>query len=656
MLRTTFVALLVATYPLAAQAPHITPQGDPSVASDTIYRLAVDSAQHPDESFVYLLDDGVVRWEADGRTATTYRQVIQILREDAVRGEQEHAFSYSPSHQKLTINWIRVVKPDGEIVSAKPTHVQESDVPAAMADPVYTDRKVLRASLSGVAVGTIVDWSYTVDEFKPYRPGDLFDGWRVTNGMTTRRSRLILDVPANLHVKIVEHNLDFKRRETRTHGRVVYTWATQNVPRVRGEPYAADSNGVIMDLAVVGPGSWGDVAAWYAGLAKDRYDLDDSTRAKVHQLVAAATTRTDTIRAIHRWVAQDIRYVAIALGLGGYQPRPPSRVVATGLGDCKDKATLFVAALRDLGITAYPVLLSAEGGVQRDLPTIQQFDHAIAAVPKAGGGYTFTDLTAGDVPYGELPASEQGQFALVVHPDGSADTTTMPADSVGANETDTNISGTISLDGTFDGWYEVRGTGTDEGDLRSAFWTPLDSTERANFRRAIAQKLFDGADADSMVAFTGKDLSADAVVRVRIVHGQAASASGDTQILTDPLGSMQGFASAASRLAAYPPRRFPIDASKVVGPSVAVSDFRVTLPDGWHARLPHDVTADSPFGSYHATYEQVGRELHVVRRLRGARGIFPPDRFGDLIAWFRAMGRDNARYIVIDTPHTPSNR
>src|SRR5688572_783212 len=73
-----------------AQAPRITPGGDPSVKNDTIYKLAVDPSEYPDEPFIYLLDDGVVRFEADGRGSRTYRQVVQILTREAAEqwGEQ----------------------------------------------------------------------------------------------------------------------------------------------------------------------------------------------------------------------------------------------------------------------------------------------------------------------------------------------------------------------------------------------------------------------------------------------------------------------------------------------------------------------------------------------------------------------------------------
>ncbi|HEY8197607.1 MAG TPA: DUF3857 domain-containing protein, partial [Gemmatimonadales bacterium] len=153
-LRPLALILLLVPPPARAQAPVITPAGDPSVQTDTLYRLAVDPAKYPDESVVLLLDDGVVRYETDGTGVMTYRQVTQILSPDAVEDFAEHQFSYAPGHQRLTVNWIRVVRPDGTVVSDAPTQVQDSDVPATLGDPVYTDTKVRRYSLSGVAPGT----------------------------------------------------------------------------------------------------------------------------------------------------------------------------------------------------------------------------------------------------------------------------------------------------------------------------------------------------------------------------------------------------------------------------------------------------------------------------------------------------------------------
>jgi transglutaminase-like putative cysteine protease len=160
----------------------------------------------------------------------------------------------------------------------------------------------------------------------------------------------------------VAKNLDFKAVTTEAGGRRVTTWATQEVPKIEPEIFAADSNGVDMSINISAPSSWQDIGSWYAGLARDRYAMTPDVDRKLATLVKGARTLEDSIKAIHKYVSQDVRYVAISLGMGGYQPRSAADVVATGYGDCKDKATLFITLAKRLGVTAYPVLLSAGGG------------------------------------------------------------------------------------------------------------------------------------------------------------------------------------------------------------------------------------------------------------------------------------------------------
>lgn len=645
------LALVFAPSAISAQAPKITPKGDPSVRSDTIYSLAVKASDYPEESFVYLLDDGVVRYEADGRGSTTYRQVVQVLTEDAVDNFAEQSFSYSPDREKLTVNWIRVLKPSGEVISAKPALEQKSDVPASMSNPVYQERKVLRYSLTGVAPGTIVDYSYTKERLKPYLPGDFYEGWSVTTGRTTRRSRFIVDLPASLTPRIKERNLNFARTTVDTKGRRVYTWATKDIPRVRGEPFAADSNDVYMRVALSAPIEWRTIGGWYAGLARDRYALTPALKQTLDTVVAKAKTADDSLRAVHRWVAQDFRYVSVSLGVGGYQPRTPEKVFETKFGDCKDKATLFVAAARAIGLTAYPVLLNSTGGVAEDMPSIDQFDHAIAAVQRPGGKYLFLDLTSELTPVGSLPYSEQGEFALVVHDDGVTEQVKLPLDSIADNATDMRITGELGADGKFNGRYSESAKGNRQYGLRGMFTTPLDSTQRANASRAIATSLFRGASGDSLLGFEGKNLQAEPHVSLRVRNGQAATASGDTHILSLPMRSLSGWAqNMVNELQDRGERRFPIDVAEIIGPIASTSEVRITLPEGWKARVPQNAKVNGPFGSYESTYAQVGRDLVITRNIRGATGVLPKERIGDLVGWLQGIAADDVRFIVIEHP------
>jgi hypothetical protein len=645
---TAALALLTSAAALSAQAPTITQQGDPSVKSDTIYKLAVKAADHSEESAVFLLDDGVVRLEADGRGTQTFRQVVQILKPEAVENYNEFRWSFAPGHEKFTLNWIRVIGPDGTVISNGPSQEQLSDMPAQMGDPVYSDRKVKRVSISGVAPGTLVDYSYTREELKPFLTGDFFQSWSVSTGLTVRRSRFIVDVPASLAVRFHERNLNFPRRTQDVGGRKVYTWVAADVARLKGEPYAADSNDVQMQIALSSPLRWQDIGGWYARIARDRYSLGAAATSKLsEQLVKAAPkTRDDTVRAVQRWVAQDIRYVSIALGLGGYQPRSPDTVVVSGFGDCKDKATLFVAAMNSLGITTFPVLLNSTGVSYRELATLDQLDHAIAAV-KTPTGYQFTDLTSEFTPYGELPYAEQGELALVVHPDGTTEEKELPMSHPAENATSIRISGVLSADGMFNGQYEEDATGALQYGLRSVFENPLDSTQKANAANSIASKFFDGAEGDSLVGFEGKDLRAKPHVSIGIKHGKAASSAGETEILTIPLGNTSGMLTAARDLENAKERKFPIDAARILGNRSTFVELRVKLPAGWKAQVPPGVKATSAFGSYESSYTQAGDELVIARRTQGAIGVYAPNRIKDVAAWFRDVAKDDAKLIVI---------
>ncbi len=645
-LATILLPLLAST--ALAQAPVITPAGDPSVRADTIYRLAVDPAQYPDEPFVYLLDDGVVRFEADGRGIRTFRQVVQILTQRGAERWGEQVFSYASSREKLRINWIRVLRPDGTVISDKPTHEQESDAPAALEAPVYTDVKLHRATLGGVAPGVLVDYSYSVEITSPVLPGDFYSAWSVTNTVPTVRSRFIVDVPAAVTPRIRERNVRFARVTTEAHGRRVYEWATADVPKPPpGEPFAADSNGVDVGVVVSAPEGWGDIARWYAGLARGRDSVTPELAARLAEVVRGAATAADSLKAVHRWVAQDFRYVSVALGIAGYQPRPPAAVLETRYGDCKDKATLFVALARRMGFRAYPVLLSAGGGVDSTLPSAQQFDHMIAAVERPGG-YLYVDLTADDVPLGQLPGSEYGGFALLVHPDGRGEDVRLPLDSATANLSTDSLVGTLSADGIFTGTMTRTRAGRTAVPLRDALSRSIGTSERQEIAHNFANELFDGADGDSLQLFDGRDLTAPARISVVIHDAPALSAAGGgTGILRLPLRPL--FSSGqVDQVASHVPRRYPIDMAEVLGPEAFDQLFLITLPPGWRARLPAGVQVTGAYGDYASSYTQDGRVLRVERSGRGARGIQPPDKVADLIAFLRSIARDDARLIVLE--------
>ncbi|HEX6576680.1 MAG TPA: DUF3857 and transglutaminase domain-containing protein, partial [Gemmatimonadaceae bacterium] len=518
----------------------------PQKVTDSLYKLAVDPKSHPDLAYVWLLDEGVWKIEADGRTKNTTRQVVQILTQQGAEVYRERRYSWNPESQKLTVNWMRVVKPNGEVISEHPEQIQDSDVPAEMGVPMYTATKVRRMSLSGLEPGTILDFSITTETNAPMMPGDFFVSWRVATPTWVARSNLVVDVPSSMKPRITENNLDFKRVETSSSGRRSFAWRKQNVDRFSGEAYAPDSLQQGMTVSVSPGINWAAIGKWYVPIARDAYAITPSVEEKMHSVLANAKSLDDSIRALHKWVAQDIRYVAIELGRGGYVPRNAETVVRTGFGDCKDKAMLFLAALRKIGVTGYPVLLNISGLERKETPSLGQFNHMIAAV-KRGNGYQFADLTAGNYPLGKLPRPEQGNLAVLVK-ENDAEQITLPESPTADAVIDTKITGKLGEDGIFTGKFEEVRHGYLEATMRTAFQVPLDSARRQFFGRTLAQLYFERPEVDSLVGFDGKDLSVEARVSSKITRARMMTRVGDINLLSNPLRPIGGYLGAADAI------------------------------------------------------------------------------------------------------------
>ncbi|MGH7655293.1 MAG: DUF3857 domain-containing transglutaminase family protein [Gemmatimonadaceae bacterium] len=636
--------------PLAALAAQ-EPAGIAPVQSDSVYRLAVDSANYKQYPYVFLLDDGIVKIEADGRGTERYHQIVQILKPGGVDAWAERSFSYRPGHTTVTVNWMRVVRPNGELISDKPNISQESTIPAAMSDPVYSDTKVLRYSLSGVAVGTIVDVAFTTQTTDPFLKGDFTHDWATTMAYPALHSRYAVDAPASMTPRIVESHLDFKRREQKVGDRRYYFWEKSPSLPVKGEMFAPDSSVPRASISVGSSMHWADVARWYAGLSKDRYALSPRAIAEIDSVVRTRRVGEDTVQALHRWIADDIRYVSVAFGLGGYQPHLPDSTIATGVGDCKDKATLFIAAAKHLGLTAYPVLLNSEGLSDTGAVSIGEFDHVIAAMPKPGAAkYSYLDLTTDALPPGELPPSYQGEFGLVVLPNGKSEEITFPQDSAAVMTT--TFEGEIDTTGTLSGRLSYLARGGAETGLRSEFRQPLDSAGRAGMEKALG-RVFPSGTTDSLKVFNGRDMKSEPRVTAWIRGGQIFKRAGTVAIVSVP-AEFQGLASRMgyqlnqlNQLPAPQVRKLPIDAAAIIGPGSTSTELRITLPEGWKAQLPKPVVATSVFGDYRAEYSQDGRVLHITHNITGTKGVFPKEKYPELKAWLKSIAADNVDAIAL---------
>ena len=159
--------------------------------------------------------------------------------------------------------------------------------------------------------------------------------------------------------------------------------------------------------------SWEEIGRWYYELQRDRVEPNDAIRKKVTELTANAKTEQEKAQALYSYVARNIRYVSLSLGIGRFQPHAAADVLANQYGDCKDKHTLLASMLQVAGLHPDPVLIHHIRKLDPDVPSPAQFDHLITSVPIAGK-QVWLDSTTEVAPFAFLAQSIRDKEALLV--------------------------------------------------------------------------------------------------------------------------------------------------------------------------------------------------------------------------------------------------
>jgi len=193
-----------------------------------------------------------------------------------------------------------------------------------------------------------------------------------------------------------------------------------------------------MGIAFFSPGqmaiamsSWDDMGKWYSGLTAGRRDPSPEISETVRQLTAGKTDFDDKVRALASFLQAEVRYVAIEIGIGGYQPHPAADIFRARYGDCKDKATLLSSMLKAVGIDSdYVVINTERGKVDPSLASERSFNHVILAIrlpeganapsyhsvvtSRRGKRYLIVDPTDPYTPLGDVRGDLQNNLGLLV--------------------------------------------------------------------------------------------------------------------------------------------------------------------------------------------------------------------------------------------------
>ena len=222
---------------------------------------------------------------------------------------------------------------------------------------------------------------------------------------------------------------------TESNGKVIYSWSSKEMPELELEESAPnhlyyiphiipritsyEAGGkkipVLTDVA--------DLHAWYHSL------IDQVDRSRSDELVAITDSLTkgletelEKVKAIYDWVQNNIKYIAVEDGLGGFIPRAPTTVCENRYGDCKDMSSIIHQMLDIAGIGSHITWVGTRDipYSYKEVPTPNVDNHMITTYIRdstyyfldATGQYSPIDLPSGFIQGKEVMINRGDDFEL----------------------------------------------------------------------------------------------------------------------------------------------------------------------------------------------------------------------------------------------------
>ncbi|MBR1587431.1 MAG: DUF3857 domain-containing protein [Kiritimatiellae bacterium] len=455
------IPLLLCLAALVAQADDI-PDMPPEHLADPAATIAAAAkatpGRFPDADTVMVDDRIHTAYAPDGSDCTWDDEWVKVLTEKGRRSCATLSISFNARYGDAAIFCVEIVGTNGQVRAVdfarlQKTATDNSGMSANIVDPL--DRR-MTCAVPGLAVGEIRHVRYARRTRKSRMKGTWADHNVLEHTSPILSTVVTVDQPDANPVRhaILRHPCgDTVVRAANAplgNGRTLLRWTARDVPQAFAEPNMPPLSRCVQGLWLSTAADWPTVSRWYWKLCEPHLAATTPAMTNlVRDLAKGCATRDAKVRALFKFVSQEVRYMGLTLedDAPGYEPHDVNVTFDNRYGVCRDKAALLVALLRIAGIPAYPVLIHAGAKMDTDVP-IPYFNHAIVAVESeepASSNLELmdpTDESSRDL----MPSYLSDRSYLAATPRGDA-LRTSPVKPVAENMLRVDSTGTLSPDG-----------------------------------------------------------------------------------------------------------------------------------------------------------------------------------------------------------------
>ena len=465
--------------------------------------------------------------------------------------------------------------------------------------------------------------------------------------VSTQHSSMTFSYPAKVKINRKEVNVHMKTSERHTDN-IVEIWELNNLKAIEQEPFGVSLSEripcvylmpsvLIYDKYEGTADNWIEYGKWVYSLYEGRDNISEGEKSKVNTLLTAIPDTLGRIKALYKYMQENTRYVAITLGLGGFQPFDAKTVFETGYGDCKALTNYMYSLLKFIGIRSYPAIVSSgryKEPIFTDFPNFQQFDHVILCVPRSRDTL-WLECTNQRIPFGFLGDFTDDRKVLLLTEKGGKFAHTRKY------EVSDNIRSCRSE-------FEIDSTGTAICSLKTLYhglqYDNISDLLNSNYDEQ-KKWLYTSSTLPSLQirSFSVNDLGGtlpSARVSESVISKNYCSFTGKYMLL--PLNTLNGQKSIQkmlkSRYSDILINRSSVDYDTIV--------FKI--PDNYvYESIPSGNNINSKFGSYSSSVSANENEIIYIRKFTILEGRYKPSFYKELYDFILSVSKaDNSKIIL----------
>lgn len=300
-----------------------------------------------------------------------------------------------------------------------------------LSDNFHDDHKGYVFHLPNLQEGAISYYTFTNLGTEPY----LYGSFDFSREVPVVDAVYEITVPSNIKIQVKQFNCEnFKVQKDSVvkKGNTVYRFSLSDVKKF---PYESGSKSPAyyrpkLLISIVSYEKDGkivpvlkdekDLAKLYCDLIKKAKNNYPAELKKVtDSLKANNSTEEEKVKAVFYWVQDNIRYISIQEGMGGFIPTDVQTCFQQRFGDCKAMSNLIYMMLKNMGISANYGLVGT-----RSLPYSYRYipgafidNHMICMYESPTSGWKILDATGRYIPYGTIPDFIQGKEIFIIKDD-----------------------------------------------------------------------------------------------------------------------------------------------------------------------------------------------------------------------------------------------